>query len=233
MSKPTPILEFASRGAARAAAVTGVVESLAQALAGRGRASLGVCGGRTAAAMLPVLATQLIDWEHVDVFLVDERWVDPIDDQSNEKLVRTTLLQGPAAAARFTGLKSTHHSARQAAPNIEARLQAIARPFDVVFLGMGNDGHIASLFPGGAENSVTDRLVTASTAPAGTRERISLTPAALQQVRRIVLVLFGRTKRALLEQAITQGSPVELPVRHVLQQQGPELSIITAGGGDA
>jgi 6-phosphogluconolactonase len=98
---------------------------------------------------------------------------------------------------------------------------------------MGNDGHIASLFPGGAENSVTDRLVTASTAPAGTRERISLTPAALQQVRRIVLVLFGRTKRALLEQAITQGSPVELPVRHVLQQQGLELRIITAGEGDA
>ena len=114
-----PILEFASRGAALAAAVTGVVESLAQALAGRGRASLGVCGGRTAAAMLPVLATQLIDWEYVDVFLVDERWVDPSDDQSNEKLVRATLLQGPAAVARFTGLKSTHHSARQAAPNIE------------------------------------------------------------------------------------------------------------------
>ena len=220
--------EFSSGHQVIGAAATSLEQILKQSLALRGWASLGVCGGRTATALFPVLSQCHLDWANVHIFLVDERWVSIDDDDSNERLVRSLLLQGPAAAARFCGLKTKHTTAKNALSEVEQRLVGLGVPFDVVFLGMGNDGHIASLFPGGRENEECARLVAASTAPVQPVERISLSPGALAQARHIVLPVIGAAKRAVLDKALTPGPVSRFPVRHVLTSQSASCELFLA-----
>jgi 6-phosphogluconolactonase len=220
--------EFSSRDQAIDAAAEKLEQNLKQSLALRGRASLGVCGGRTATALFPVLSQCLLDWANVHIFLVDERWVPIDDDDSNEKLVRSLLLQGPAAAARFYGLKTRHASAKNALSEVEQRLVDLGAPFDALFLGMGDDGHIASLFPGGRENEERARLVAASTAPVQPIERISLSPGALAQVRHVVLPIIGAAKRIVLDRALIPGPVSSFPVRHVLTGQFASCELFLA-----
>jgi len=111
---------------------------------------------------------------------------------------------------------------------VEQRLVDLGVPFDVVFLGMGDDGHIASLFPGGRENEERIRLVAASTAPVQPVERISLSPGALAQTRHIILPVIGATKRAVLDKALTPGPVSRLPVRHVLTGQSASCELFLA-----
>lgn len=221
--------EFSSGHQAIDAAVEKLEQILKQSLALRGRASLGVCGGRTATALFPILSQCLLDWTNVHIFLVDERWVPIDDDDSNEKLVRSLLLQGPAAAARLCGLKTKHTTAKNALSEVEQRLVDLGVPFDVVFLGMGDDGHIASLFPGGRENEERARLVAASTAPVQPVERISLSPSALAQARVVVLPIIGAAKLAVLNKALTPGPVSRFPVRHVLTSQSTSCELFLAG----
>ena len=228
MTHRTSMNEFSSGHQAIGAAATRLEQILKQSLALRGKASLGVCGGRTASALFPVLSQCHLDWANVHIFLVDERWVPIDDDDSNERLVRRLLLQGPAAAARFYGLKTRHASAKNALNEVEQRLVDLGVPFDVVFLGMGDDGHIASLFPGGCENEERTRLVAASTAPVQPVERISLSPGALDQARHIILPVIGATKRAVLDKALTPGPVSRLPVRHVLTGQSASCELFLA-----
>ena len=220
--------EFSSGHQVIGAAATRLEQILKQSLALRGKASLGVCGGRTATALFPILSQCLLDWTNVQIFLVDERWVPIDDDDSNERLVRSLLLQGPAAAARLCGLKTKHTTAKNALSEVEQRLVGLGVPFDVVFLGMGNDGHIASLFPGGRENEECARLVAASTAPVQPVERISLSPGALGQARHIVLPVIGAAKRAVLDKALTPGPVSRFPVRHVLTSQSASCELFLA-----
>ena len=228
MTHRTSMNEFSSGHQAIGAAATRLEQILKQSLALRGKAALGVCGGRTASALFPVLSQCHLDWANVHIFLVDERWVPIDDDDSNERLVRRLLLQGPAAAARFYGLKTRHARAKNALNEVEQRLVDLGVPFDVVFLGMGDDGHIASLFPGGRENEERIRLVAASTAPVQPVERISLSPGALDQTRHIILPVIGATKRAVLDQALTSGPVSRLPVRHVLTGQSASCELFLA-----
>lgn len=228
MTHRTSMNEFSSGHQAIGAAATRLEQILKQSLALRGKASLGVCGGRTASALFPVLSQCHLDWANVHIFLVDERWVPIDDDDSNEKLVRGLLLQGPAAAGRFYGLKTRHASAKNALNEVEQRLVDLGVPFDVVFLGMGDDGHIASLFPGGRENEERTRLVAASAAPVQPVERISLSPGALDQARHIILPVIGATKRAVLDKALTPGPVSRLPVRHVLIGQSAPCELFLA-----
>ena len=222
------MLEFSSGDQAIGAASMRIEQILKQILALRGKASLGVCGGSTATSLFPILSQCCLDWADVHIFLVDERWV-PIDnDDSNEKLVRSLLLQGPAAAARFYGLKTRHGSAKNALNEVEQRLVDLGVPFDVLFLGMGDDGHIASLFPGGPENEEHTRLVAASTAPAQPVERISLSPGALGQTRHIILPVIGSAKRVVLDKALAPGPVSRFPVRHVLTSQSTSCELFLA-----
>jgi len=92
---------FTDRAEAAADIAARIAATLEQAIATRGVATLALSGGRSPRPVLESLSASLSDWSKVIVTLVDERWVDPTDPDSNEKLVRDTLLQGPAAAARF------------------------------------------------------------------------------------------------------------------------------------
>jgi 6-phosphogluconolactonase len=172
---------------------------LADALSARGEASLVVPGGRTPLPVFRQLRNAPLDWSRVTVTLTDERWVDPADAASNEGLVRRALLQGPVAAARFVPLKTAAATAGSGATEAWRALGVIARPFDVVVLGMGDDGHTASLFPlsPGIDAALDPGAApgcVAMTAPVAPISRLSLNLAALAQARQHVVHFTGEAK---------------------------------------
>ncbi|MEY2855235.1 MAG: hypothetical protein RL030_2367 [Pseudomonadota bacterium] len=204
-------------------------ESLVADISARGEASLVVPGGRTPAPWFDRLSQADLDWGRVHVALTDERWVDARDPASNERLVRERLLRDKAASAVLTGLWNGAATAAAGTHAAWQTLQTLPRPFDLVVLGMGEDGHFASLFPGD-EGSLRGLDATqppgcvAVQAPAEPRERISLNLAALLQARRLALLVTGERKLALIH-AQQRGTGEALPVRALLQQKVSPLSI--------
>ena len=211
---------------------------LASAVSKRGGASLVVSGGSTPVPLFVALSREDIDWGRVRITLADERWVDPTDSASNEKLVRAHLLQNRAAAARFVGLKTGHALARDGEEECAARVGAIPRPFDVLVLGMGEDGHTASLFPHAAElAAATDlhsgRLCLALRPATAPHDRMTLTLPALLASGKIILHITGKTKLQVLEQALaaeplSAGVLNDMPIRHVLALAREAVSVYWA-----
>ena len=200
---------FPDTDAQTAALAALFARAIGGAVAVRGAASLVLTGGTTPGPLYDRLSRLDLPWDRVQATLSDERWV-PIDqDWSNEHLVRTRLLRGPAAALRLVGLKTDDPSPDEAVAAVEVRLATLPQPFDLVLLGMGEDGHVASLFPG--EPPVAqDRQVMAAVAPNGI-PRLSLTLAVLADARRIALLVRGPAKRALLAD-VRAGAAPHLPV---------------------
>ena len=194
-----------------AAAATAVEAQLAAGLAARGRAALVATGGRSPGPVYDRLKDAALDWAHIAVTLSDERQVDASSPESNARLLRERLFVGPAAAARFLPL--TDYA--------EPALQKLM-PFDAVLLGMGEDGHIASLIPGSPvmvhAMDPDGRALTAES-PQGFGSppvaRITLTFAALLQSRAIFLLIAGEAKRQVIARAL-DGE--DLPVRAILAQ---------------
>ncbi len=210
-----------------------VAELLRAGIRARGRASLVVSGGSTPVPFFAVLSERALDWEKVSITLADERWVDPADAASNEHLVRLHLLQNRAAAASFVGLKTEAPTAVQGEKECGEHLALLPRPFDVLILGMGNDGHTASLFPQAArldEALALDsgQLCMAITPPAAPHERMTLTLPALLQSRQIILHLVGPGKREVYEKALAKGPVVEMPIRAVLGQATAPVTVFWA-----
>jgi 6-phosphogluconolactonase len=197
--------------------------------AGRG-ASLVVPGGRSPVALFEKLSGAELDWDDVWVSLTDERWVDATSPSSNEKLVRDHLLRGLAAEANFVGLKSAEPQAQSAAHARWSSVAELPRPFDFMLLGMGDDGHVASLFPdspglAAALDPTQPPGCVAMTAPVPPRERISLNLRALLDSRRIAILIVGDAKWATYERACKRGPAVDMPVRALLQQQNIPVSV--------
>ncbi len=216
--------------------LVGEVETwLAEAIAERGYALLAVSGGRTPAPFFRALSRCTLDWSRVTVTLADERWVPEDHGDSNARLVQQHLLQGPAARARFVGLYSDAPTLEEGAAVADARLRGLGLPFDAVILGMGEDGHTASLMPGSealmsALNPRGGRLCRAVRAPGVVQPRLTLTLAALLTSRRILLHIVGDAKWRVLERARTPGPVAELPVRAVLHQQRVPVRVYYADG---
>jgi 6-phosphogluconolactonase len=184
-----------------------VAGALADVLAARPLAVLAVPGGRTARALLPRIAALPLSWDRVTITLTDERWV-PVDHpDSNEGLVRS-LLKGPAAA-RLQGLFRDGTTPEEALPELIARMPTA----DLVLLGMGEDGHIASIFPNEAANRATAALAVVDRPD---HRRVTMTPRALGAARRVVVAVTGVAKQAVVEQALLGDRLDELPVRHAL-----------------
>ena len=220
--------EFATSEMLAANLAQTVADFLRAAIAERGSATLVVSGGTTPKRFFAALSMQKLDWSRVSVTLADERWVDDASPRSNAKLVAETLLQNEAAAARFVPLFDAAFSEPDAAiPVLTQRLSAIGQPFDVVLLGMGEDGHFASLFPGGdhleqgLDPHATSMLVSMRAANAG-EPRISLTLPPLLAARHLILHIEGAKKRATLDRSMSDGG-AELPIRPLLQQRRPPL----------
>lgn len=203
-----------------------IVAILKAAIASKGKASLLVSGGRTPLPLFRALSQADLDWSKVAISLADERWVSADDDASNEKLVRANLLQGKAAAASFIGMKTAHDDAADSLAELNARYEQMSWPVDVLILGMGEDGHTASLFPCSEQIqfglSTKDKLlaVQPTTAP---HQRMSFSLDALLQSEHIFLHLTGESKKRVLEQALAGDNQLEMPIRAVLQNADVEL----------
>jgi 6-phosphogluconolactonase len=169
------------------------------ALQARGSASLVVSGGTSPIPLFHRLRQLDVDWSRVFITLADERWVDASDPASNEGMVRRELLQDRASTARFVGLKNAAPTPQLGADESWSRLASHPRPFDVLLLGMGDDGHTASLFPGspGIARALDPHAApacVAMSAPVAPNARISLNLAALMQSRRVILHITGEKK---------------------------------------
>ncbi len=228
----SPWREFRYPDAAEfAAGVAAVIAGdLRAALRTRARASLVVPGGSTPGPVFDLLAAADLDWARVDVTLSDERWVPATQADSNAALVHARLLQGRAAAAGFIGLYRSGARPSDSVADVEKALHVIARPFDVVLLGLGDDGHFASLFPSRPElSSALDsggpRVVVALDAPAQGRARISLTLSALCNARRLLIAFRGERKHGVLQRALEPGPVDALPVRALLRQSIAPLEV--------
>ena len=226
----------ADRPAASRAAADLLAERLAADLEHRGSGSLVVSGGTTPIACFDMLSEAALDWARVTVVPSDERWVPADDPNSNEGLIQNHLLRNAAAAARLLplyrpevdpdrdpGVDSGVDSG--AAPAVIERdlraLRATAGPFSAVLLGMGADGHFASLFPDFAglsralDPAVAERCVLVRTAGSPFL-RVSLTLSALLQTDQVALLFFGEEKRAVFERALSGGG--NYPVGALLAQ---------------
>lgn len=193
-----------------------------QAIAERGRADIILSGGRTPENYLPAVAALELPWDQLHFFLSDERWVDEDSRHSNAALIRRTLLahDGPSRA-NFTPLKNTAATPASGLAAAVASLQPLQQQYDLALLGMGADGHFASLFPGMVDlaqwlaEGNAERLVAVpapSTAPPPV-PRLSMTAAEIKRSRNIALVLQGEEKMRVLEQAALAGDALMLPVR--------------------
>jgi len=139
--------KFDSRDALFRQLLQDVMAGLSFGLECRGQASMLLSGGTSPGALYRMMSDQDIAWDRVWFGLSDERWVALDHPDSNENLVRQTLLTGRAAAANFIGLKSPPDDIIAGQEQTEQRLLDLPRPYDIVLLGMGLDGHTASLFP--------------------------------------------------------------------------------------
>jgi 6-phosphogluconolactonase len=194
------------------------------------RARLLVSGGKTPAPVFRALSQAPLEWERIDIALVDERWLRPDDPDSNAHLVREHLLRGHASAARFETLTRPGRSieAAVADANLHAR-----HPPGIVVLGMGDDGHVASLFPrmrgldAALDSNNAYVAVDASGCPGADPwpRRISLTPAGLAPAHTRLLLLRGADKRVVFERALDGDDPLEMPVRIAFNTPGAVLQV--------
>ncbi len=224
---------FPDREAAAAKLADKIGRRLMAGIDRNGRASLAVSGGTTPKTLFETLSAMDLSWPHVVITLVDERWVAPTDQDSNERLVRDHLLKDKAAAATFIGLKNEAASASAGEKECERRLESVPRPFDVLVLGMGADGHTASLFPGAKKLArACDMNATQSClgiAPlSAPHERMTLTLPAILDAAQIFLHITGSNKRDVLAQAQTDGPPEKMPIRYILRQQATPVFIYWA-----
>jgi len=187
------------------------------------KASLALAGGTTPGPLYEALSNLPLKWDKVSCTLTDERWVSPEDPASNEWLIRDLLLKRRAAAATFIPFKTNHAKATGGAVVTEKRIAPIM-PFDICLLGMGPDGHIASLVPG-AEGYATavDPEGTRKVAGihqeglAGSPERMTLTLTGILSSRRIVLLFMGQDKMTIYNDS-KEGRGVS-PVKDLLAQK--------------
>ena len=212
----TRIVEAADRDALARLLAGEIAAVLRAAIGETGRATLAVPGGTTPAAFLSALGGHALDWAAVTVTLTDERCVPAGHPRSNRRLLDETLFAGPASAARFVALDD--------APALAALL-----PLDACVLGMGEDLHLASLFPGA--DRLDEALSAACATPAlrlhapnAPEERITLTAPALAGAGRCVVLIHGAAKRAALERSGAATSAADAPVRLVLD--GPEPATV-------
>lgn len=204
---------------------------LSHALEKHPNVSLVVPGGSTPRAYLPVLASRPLPWHRIAITLSDERWVDTETADSNERLVTQCLLHRLPEKPLFIGLKTPHATPEAAAATIEQRLQAMPQPFTLSVLGLGEDGHIASLFPAlklhetpHTPHLATRRLCLAVNPPIAPMPRISLSLDALAGSEHIAIVVTGKTKRQLLDTLERQPNPA-IPLVWLLQRADKPVTV--------
>ncbi len=212
--------EFANPASLASELASAVAKQLIAAIDANGVATLVVSGGRSPVAFFQNLAKQALDWSKVVISLADERWVPVEHADSNAGLLKRYLLQGPAAKARFVSLYSAAANLEQAAEDADSLLAELP-PIDVLVLGMGDDGHTASLFPNSpnlkaALDLKSERRCLPMMAPTVPRQRLTLTRQLLASARLPILSISGQAKLDTLRTALAGDDLAEMPIRAFL-----------------
>jgi len=207
-----PNIEELSQAFADFAATT-----LQNTLAHKPQATLVVPGGNTPRHYLPALAKCKLPWDRITVTLSDERWVDVTDEQSNEHLVKQHLMSHLPENTRFVGLKTRHDNPFSAVEEIHQRLDKLPLPLSLTVLGLGEDGHIASLFPGMNPDLTDTHHCVAVAPPIAPSPRISLSLEMLANSEHIALVVTGESKRRLLDR-LSENPDSKLPISWLMQR---------------
>ena len=173
-------------------------------------------GGNTPKTLFKKLSNLNLDWSKVSVLLTDERWVNLDMKESNERVLRKYLIQNYASSANIISLKTNHNKPSDAKKNINQRLLNIRRPLEVLVLGMGLDGHTASLFPLdiNLKNVLSEKLSLVHCVESidSITKRISLTCFFLQEARSRYLYITGEEKLNVLSNAINISNPIKMPI---------------------
>jgi 6-phosphogluconolactonase len=197
----------------------------------RDRAQIALSGGSTPAQAYRNLGQEHLPWRRVDVLLGDERWVPPTDPSSNARMLRETLLAaGPGQQACFHPVPTELESPEATATAFEANVRQLCSGeppvFDLMLLGLGDDGHTASLFPGTEATTVVDRAVTIGAGKG--LERITLTAPVLSAARHVVVLVSGAGKRQALQRLLDPSeSPQRTPAK-LVQPSGGVLVLADA-----
>ncbi|UXN61138.1 6-phosphogluconolactonase [Phyllobacterium zundukense] len=224
---------FADGNALAEALASTVAARLADAVEARGKAVLAVSGGTTPARFFKTLSLKDLPWDKITITLVDERFVPPTSDRSNQKLVTEMLLQNKAAQANFIGLYNEAPNVEEGAKMAAQAIAKLGQPFDAVILGMGGDGHTASFFPGGdrlsdAISPEQPALVLPMHAEGAGEPRLTLTLPVIVNARFVALHIEGAGKRTTLEAALRRGATTDMPIRALLRYEPIELEIFWA-----
>jgi 6-phosphogluconolactonase len=214
-----------------------IIGDLEQALALQSSITLLLSGGSTPGPLYQRLATAELNWKRVNVALVDERWVEPEHEASNERLLREKLLTGNAAEAKLVGMKNARATPFDGATECSASYATLPAPYSLCLLGMGPDGHTASLFPG-AEGLEAALASKQHCAPIRARrsevtgdyvERMTMTPWGILQSRRLILLFTGAEKWDVYEAACrSSASTDELPISWFIHQDKVPLEVYWA-----
>ncbi|PCK31263.1 6-phosphogluconolactonase [Pseudoalteromonas piscicida] len=224
---------FASKDEMTAALAQLLQSSLNQGIEQDGAATLLVSGGSSPEPAYRYLSGVELGWDKITVAMVDERWVAGDHEKSNEAFIKSTLLQDKAANTQFVTMKNDADTAEEGAEACEAAYSSLKKPFDVTILGMGPDGHTASLFPSakGLEHALTtSNTVCAinahkSEVTGDITERMSLSLAGIANSKSVVLLISGDKKKAVYEVAKQPGSESEIPLRAVLNHPDINLTV--------
>lgn len=214
------LIEYADREMLAMDVAQMLASELRAALQQRETVTLAVPGGTTPGPVFDSLCGVSLDWGRVHVILTDERWVPEENARSNAALIRARLLKDKAAAARFTPYFSESCTIEEVAVDLSATLSG-ALPIDVLLLGMGEDMHTASLFPGadglGAAMARDASMVAPVTLPGDPVRRLTLTAPALQGAMSIHVLITGAQKRDAVARAAELPAD-QAPVKTVLAQ---------------
>ena len=210
-----------------------IATALERAITERGVATLVVSGGSTPVPLFRALSQKTINWQAVTITLADERCVDENDAQSNAKLVKENLMQAQAATATFVPLVGTVPVDEDQLGELNHALLSLPR-YDIVLLGMGGDGHTASIFPEASNRDAC--LESDSTQAAMLVDPVTVTPLRITQTadrlcntRQLILHTVGEDKRALLGEILAKPDAKQWPISHFLENSQKPVNIYTDG----
>ena len=211
-----------------------IATQISQVLDQRDRCRIALSGGSTPAKAYAQLGQEHLPWERVDVVLGDERWVAADDESSNARMLRNTLFDGgPGASASFHAVPTVELSDADASAAAFADLVSRICPgeppvFDLMLLGLGDDGHTASLFPGTEAPGVTDRWATVGRGKG--LDRITLTAPVLSAARQVIFLVGGSAKQEALRRLI---DPLESAERTPARLVQPAIDVLILADQDA
>lgn len=220
---------FESRKACETALEQALINELKAGLKNNGFTSLALAGGNTPKYLYSNLSKAELDWSKVKVTLTDERWVDLTDDESNQAMIQRTLLQNNAQKCQLFGLKNSENTPEIGQIRCADMLNKSIPNLDFAVLGMGSDGHFASIFPG--MSNTDDMLNLEQDAPClaahpkAKPPRMTLTLSYLLKAKHIFLFITGQDKKQVLDQMEIENVENKLPIYYLINQTQCPVSV--------